>query len=113
MTSTARKPSIAQLACTECGALADASCNCGAPYEPAGSRATKAIAANPKLSNRAIAEQSGVGEKTVRRARVSTASPDAVETRTGKDGKVRVMPKPKFKLVPKNEDMPTEEEAHA
>jgi anti-sigma28 factor (negative regulator of flagellin synthesis) len=82
----------ALLACTECGAEAYASCNCHKPYKPV-ELAAKAIAANPTKSNRAIAEEIGVSEPTVRRAR--TASPDAVgsnQPRTGLDGKVRKQP---------------------
>lgn len=87
-----RKPSLAQLTCVKCGAETDAACNCGVEYKPAAARAAEAIAANPEKSNRAIAADIGVSEPTVRRARKSTASPDAVAKRIGKDGKVRKLP---------------------
>jgi hypothetical protein len=80
--------------CSACGAAADAACDCGAPYLPAGDRAAKAVAANPQMSDRAIAAEIGVHSETVRRARQSTASNAAVGPRTGRDGKTRAMPKP-------------------
>jgi len=85
--------SVVRLACSACGAEANASCNCGKPYEPKLQRAADAVAEHPEKSNRAIAEQIGVDEKTVRKARSSTADHSAVEEpRTGKDGKTRRMP---------------------
>lgn len=63
---------VARLECSKCGAEAEASCNCGAPYIPARDVAAKAIAANPKLSNRKIAHATGVSLDTVNRARKST-----------------------------------------
>ena len=45
------------------------------------------VVAHPEKSNRAIAEETGVSEPTVRRARKSPASNDAPEKRVGKDGK--------------------------
>jgi hypothetical protein len=50
------------------GAEANASCNCGKPYLPATVRAAEAIKANPQKSNRAIADEAGISESTVRRA---------------------------------------------
>jgi hypothetical protein len=76
--------SVVRLACSACGAEANASCNCGKPYVPAGQRAAEAVAANPEKSNRAIAEKIGVDEKTVREARADQSAP---ETITGRDGK--------------------------
>jgi hypothetical protein len=76
---------MARIECTACGATADAACECGVAYVPAGVRAAKAIADNPEKSNRAIAAEIGVSEPTVRRAR--GASDDAPETVTGRDGK--------------------------
>jgi hypothetical protein len=90
--SIKRRTSIARLECSTCGATADAACNCGAPYVRAGSRAAQAIAANPEKSNRMIAEETRISEPTIRRARKSTASNDAVG-RKGKDGKVRKLPR--------------------
>jgi hypothetical protein len=85
-------PVRVRLTCSKCGAGGEASCDCGVPYVPAGDRAAAAIAANPTKSNRAIADDLGVSEPTVRRARNATASHDAVGKRTGKDGKARKMP---------------------
>ena len=85
-----RKPAL-EIGCSSCGATVDAACDCGVPYMPAGQRAAAAVAANPHKSNRAIAEEMGIDERTVRRAR--TAAHAAVdEPRTGLDGKVRRLP---------------------
>ncbi len=79
-------------ACSSCGATADVECCCGVPYMPAGRRAAEAVAANPEKSNRVIAEEIGVDERTVRSARKSTAEYSAVEKRIGKDGNARRLP---------------------
>jgi hypothetical protein len=85
--------SIIRLSCSACGAEANASCSCGKPYVPARERAAEAVAAHPDKSNRVIAEEIGVDEKTVRQARASTADQSAVEeSRTGKDGRTRRLP---------------------
>jgi hypothetical protein len=81
------------LRCSVCGAGASAACCCGAPYVAPGIRAIDAVKANPGKSDRAIAAEIGVGPETVRRARKSTASDEAV--RIGKDGKMRRLPKRK------------------
>jgi hypothetical protein len=48
----------------------------------------------PEKSDRAIAAEIGVSDKTVAKARRATADKSAVEKkRTGKDGKARKMPK--------------------
>lgn len=60
---------IARLQCSSCGAEANASCDCGKPYVPAGARAAAAVAANPEKSDRAIAADIGVSRTTVQRAR--------------------------------------------
>lgn len=94
MTATVHKlrPSTAGLRCSECGATAKAACNCGADYIPAGRMAARAIAAHPEKSDRAIAADLGVSDRTVNRARKSTATNDAVRQRIGKDGKARKLP---------------------
>jgi hypothetical protein len=97
--------------CSSCGAAGIAACDCGAPYVPAATRAAKAIAANPNKSDRAIAADLGVDHKTVGKARKSTGDYSPVETRTGKDGVTRVIPKRKAKA--EEEDIPSEEEAEA
>jgi hypothetical protein len=81
---------VQRMVCTGCGAEANASCNCGKTYVPAAVRAKEAISSNPGKSNRALAAEIGVDEKTVRNAR--TADDSAVE-RVGLDGKTRSLPK--------------------
>jgi hypothetical protein len=89
----AYKISVVQLQCTLCRAETQAACSCGAIYRPKPSeRAAAAVSQHPEMSNRAIAAETGVSEATVRRARESTASGDAVEERTGLDGKKRKLP---------------------
>lgn len=78
--------SVQRMVCTGCGVEANASCNCGVAYTPKKLRAAEAIKANPQKSNRAIAEETGISEPTVRRARAG-ASCDAPEEREGRDGK--------------------------
>jgi hypothetical protein len=78
--------------CSECGVEAAAACDCGAPYVPAGVAAAKAVAAHPEKSDRAIAAEIGVSDKTVGKARRATAENSAVETRLGLDGKARKRP---------------------
>jgi hypothetical protein len=74
-----RKPvSIQQMSCTMCGAQADASCNCGAPYLPASKRAA-AVAAKPESEGktvRELAEEAGVGLGTMHRALVPNGTTD-------------------------------------
>lgn len=63
-------------------------------YIPASTRAAKAVAANPGKSDRAIADNIGVSQPTVSRARKrSTDTNVSVDKRTGKDGKVRKLPR--------------------
>jgi hypothetical protein len=85
MTAASIQKTYALLACTQCGAEAFASCNCHKPYHPR-EIAAKAIAANPGKSNRAIADEIGVGKDTVRRARESGGA-HAPTDRIGRDGK--------------------------
>jgi hypothetical protein len=47
---------------------------------------------HPEMSDRAIAEECGVGNKTVSRMRAATVSNDTVGKRLGRDGKARRMP---------------------
>jgi hypothetical protein len=84
MTATVIKMSIQRMVCTSCGVEANASCNCGKPYVPKLVQASEAIKANPEKSNRAIADEIGADEKTVRKARADQSAP---EKRVGKDGK--------------------------
>jgi hypothetical protein len=86
--------SIVRLACSACGAEANASCNCGKPYVPAGQRAAEAIAAHPEKSDRMIAAEIGTSPTTVGKARASTVHTGQLdEPRTGKDGKTRRLPR--------------------
>lgn len=87
-----RRPSIARLECSACGATADAACNCGAQYLPAGTRAAEAIAANPEKSDRAIATELKVSPTTVGKARKATVHSGQLAKRVGKDGKARKLP---------------------
>ena len=79
------------LRCTACGQLTEAKCSCGASYAyiSPGELAAKAVKDSPGKSDRAIAEELGVSDRTVNRARASTATNDAVGKRTGRDGKAR------------------------
>jgi hypothetical protein len=92
------KIAIQRMACTGCGAEANASCNCGKPYVPKAVRAAEAIAANPEKSDRAIAANIGVDHKTVSTARKATGESSPVE-RTGLDGKTRKLPRPSMTVT--------------
>jgi hypothetical protein len=87
------KIAVQRLCCIGCGAEANASCNCGKPYVPKSTRAAEAIAANPEKSNRAIAEETGLSEPTVRRARASYDAPE-LDEHVGRDGKSYPATKP-------------------
>jgi hypothetical protein len=78
--------------CSECGVEAAAACDCGAPYIPAGVAAAKAVTAHPEKSDRAIAAEIGVSDKTVGKARRATAESSAVKARVGLDGIARKQP---------------------
>ena len=79
------------LRCSDCGAMAEAACDCGVGYIPAGEYGKKLAAEHPELSSRMIAEKSGVSYKTIERARKSTETfvPVEPQRRMGKDGKLR------------------------
>lgn len=85
MNNTVIKMSIQRMVCTGCGAEANASCNCGVSYVAKSVRAAEAIRANPSRSDRAIAADIGVSDRTVNRARATNDAPD--EDRVGRDGK--------------------------
>jgi hypothetical protein len=57
------------------------------PLVPARQRAAAAIVADPEKSDRAIAAEHGMSDRTVNRARKAGATHDAPEMRRGKDGK--------------------------
>jgi len=79
------------LRCSQCGVLAEAKCQCGAPYvyiSPS-ELAAAAVKAHPELSDRAIAEDLGIDHKTVGKARKATGDNSPVDKRTGRDGRKR------------------------
>jgi len=80
------------LMCPQCQAKAQAKCDCGVGYVPAGDLARREVIRNPQKSDRAIAKQLGIAKDTVRRARTSTGANAPVEKRQGRDGKMRRMP---------------------
>jgi hypothetical protein len=88
MTATIIEIAFQRIQCSACGAEANASCNCGAPYLTAAARVAKALAATPEKSDRVIAAELGVGNATVSRIRrKSPVSDDTPESVTGRDGK--------------------------
>lgn len=107
MTATVIKMSIQRMICTGCGAEANASCNCGKPYEPASVRAAAAVAASPEKSDRAIAAEIGVDHKTVGKARREGGDDSPPETRQGQDGK-QYPAKPKHHRGRRMSDVPDE-----
>jgi hypothetical protein len=75
--------------CSKCGAQGEAGCDCGAEYISASAFAAKALARNPEKSNRAIAAEIGVDDKTVAKARhAAGADNSAPGKRQGQDGKM-------------------------
>ena len=84
--------SIQRMVCTNCGAEANASCNCGKPYIAKKQQAVEAIAANPQKSDRAIAADIGVSHETVSKARRETGVNELTPEREGRDGKVYRLP---------------------
>jgi len=89
-----RPSSIAKLVCSDCGASADAACNCGVAYVPASKRAEAAIKDNPSKSDRAVAADTGVSRRTVQRARRKKRAGGSHEPRerTGNNGKTYKVP---------------------
>ncbi len=81
------KAASLRLACSACGAEAEAGCNCGVAYIPAGARAAEGVAATPHLSDRAIAKNVGVSAPTVSAARRAGVKDFTPERRVGRDGK--------------------------
>lgn len=76
-----------RMQCSSCGASANAACDCGVAYLPAGERAAAAVAANPAMSDRAIAAEIGVDHKTVATAHRAGGERSPPDKRTGRDGK--------------------------
>lgn len=106
--------SIARLACTQCGAEANASCNCGKPYLPAAQRIKEYDKANPGKSTRAAAADLGISQPMVVKARNSDDNQLSPANVIGLDGKeYRAKKNQKQKTAPvTEEEMPTEAEAH-
>jgi hypothetical protein len=98
--------SIQRMVCTRCGAEANASCNCGVDYVPAKQRVAEYDKTNPGKSTRQAADDLGISNKTVSKARqaVTEVTPEA--TVTGRDGKKYPA---KQKPRPEMEDEPEEE----
>jgi hypothetical protein len=85
------KPLSVNWMCSSCGV--DAGCNCGAPMMSKAQRAAEAIASNPQMSDRAIAQETGISQPTISKARKATDNLLSVhEPRIGLDGKQRRMP---------------------
>jgi hypothetical protein len=80
------KPTL-HLYCAKCGVASEPRCDCNVGYITAGEVARRAVAANPEMSDRAIADKIGVAKVTVQRARQSGGPNDPPAKRTGKDGK--------------------------
>lgn len=76
-----------KLLCSKCGATGSIGCDCGVKYVRAGEYTARVVAdpANARKSNRTIAKETGINERTVRRARsaataafAAPAAPDLV-----------------------------------
>lgn len=78
---------VQRMVCTGCGSEANASCNCGVAYTPKIIRAAEAIKANPQKSDRSIAKEIGVDQKTVGAARRQSGEEYSSPERVGRDGK--------------------------
>ena len=79
--------SVIRLACSACGAEANASCSCGKPYVPAAQRVAEYDRTNPGQSTRKAAADLGVSKSEVSRSRqgVPRGTGEAI---TGRDGKI-------------------------
>jgi hypothetical protein len=87
MNNTVIRMSIQRMVCTDCGAEANASCNCGVSYVAKSVRAAEAVKANPNKSNRSIAAEIGVDKNTVRAARSELSGEFSPEERIRSDGR--------------------------
>lgn len=96
------------LRCPACGALASASCLCGLDYVyiSPGKLAADAVKANPEKSDRAIAEELGIGNKTVSRARATVSNDTVDDKRIGLDGRKRGRPKGSIDKTPRKKREP-------
>jgi hypothetical protein len=85
--------SVVRLACSACGAEANASCSCGKPYVPVTQRVADYDKTNPGKSERAAATDLGVSKTAVHEARESGGHQRPPEV-TGRDGKTYSASKP-------------------
>jgi hypothetical protein len=92
--------SISRLICVGCGSETNATSDCGLEYRPKSVRAREAVEANPEKSNRAIAEETGLSEATVRRARASSDAPETVAGKDGKSNPAKREPRPEYQPPP-------------
>jgi hypothetical protein len=79
------KLSIQRMACTACGAEANASCNCGQPYKPVSERVNdydrkRKAEGKPKASTREARADLGVSHMSVDRARKDSPLPWTVSS---------------------------------
>jgi hypothetical protein len=100
MRNTRTRP---KLFCSECGAKAQATCDCGVHYLAAGVAAALAVAEHPEKSDRAIAKETGIPRATLQRARKSTGPNGPVDKRIGLDGKTRRLPQHCPNVTPEEE----------
>lgn len=79
---------LTRLQCSKCGATANASCDCGVAYLPAGEIAERALKANPEKSNAIIAAETGVAKSTLHFVRNKLADQNCTPAKViGRDGK--------------------------
>jgi hypothetical protein len=100
-------PARLQLVCSKCGASGEMQCNCGVSFvreanlTRKGDQVAEALRdpANARKSNVRLAEELGVDEGTVRKARQPTSENSEVEKRVGRDGKARKAPRERSRPV--------------
>lgn len=78
---------VERLRCSAC--YKEAACNCGVMPVSAVEAAKLAIERNPAMSNRALADMTGINRGAFDRARRQLPQSVAVERRTGRDGRSR------------------------
>jgi len=96
------------LVCIACGKEVEAGCACGVDYVPKTVRAAEAIKANPEKSDRMIAKELGVDQKTVWNARTEQVRNDSSpEKRIGLDGKKQAAKKKRPESEPASDPIRT------
>lgn len=88
MTNVVSIPTPLRMRCSSCGATAEASCDCGVEYVPAGKFSAKAVEENPSISARALAAQLGVNRSTIDRHRTRDGAFAPSDAVVGRDGKL-------------------------